>query len=330
VLGSDLLEGRDALLGQLAIRAEGKRDVVRALAAAGRHAPALGVNVVGVGVGEKVTDGTRTSVLSVKVLVAKKYPKRRIPRQEQVPTTINGVPTDVEAVGYPRKLATVNRSRQRPVQAGVSISPPRTYTSPHVLAGTLGLFARDKVGRKLHFISNNHVIAFENTVPIGEPILQPGSLDGGAPGDVIARLSHVVPLRFNNLQNWMDAAAAGIDESMADASQAILGIGRPEGAARVKLNTLVRKSGRTTGLTEGVVRVVNLDLLNVEYDHGMVRMNGIFAVEGVVGAFSQSGDSGAAVVNDAGRVVGLLFAGSDAQSFVIPVLRILRRFHMRL
>jgi hypothetical protein len=114
-----------------------------------------------------------------------------------------------------------------------------------------------------------------------------------------------------------------------DANQSILGIGRPAGTARAKLNSLVRKSGRTTGLTEGIVRVLDLELLNVEYDHGMVRMAGVFAVEGVNGAFSQGGDSGSAVVSDSGRLVGLLFAGSDAQSFVIPVRRILRRFRMR-
>ena len=325
-ISTDVLEGHKALLDRFVAHTDGKSEAVRALAASGRHSPALAVNVVGIGVGEKVTDGNRTSLLSIKVLVAKKYPKGEVPRDQVVPTTINGVPTDVEAVGYPKKLANVNQVKQRPLQAGVSISPTRTFTSPNVLAGTLGLFAR--AGQKLHLISNNHVIAFENMVPIGEQVLQPGSLDGGGTGDVIGKVTHIVPLKFNTGRNWMDAAAAGVDVT-ADADRSILGIGKPAGTARVKLNSLVRKSGRTTGLTEGIVRVLNLELLNVEYDHGMVRMAGVFAVEGVNGGFSGAGDSGSAVVDGTGRVVGLLFAGADTQSFVIPVQRILRRFKMR-
>ncbi len=328
-ISADLLEGRKALLERLTAHAAADSETVRAFAARGRHTPTLDMNLIGVGVGEKVSDGRRTSALSIKVLVAKKYPEGRIPRQHKIPATIDGLPTDVEAVGYPKKLATSNRARQRPVQAGVSISPTKSFTTPYTLAGTLGLFARARSDRKLHLISNNHVLAFENAVPIGESVLQPGSLDGGAAGDVIARLTHVVPLKFNNVRNWMDAAAAGIDESVADAGRAILGIGKPEGTSRVKLNSLVRKSGRTTGLTEGIVRVVHLDVLNIEYDHGMVRMDDIFTVEGIAGPFSKGGDSGSAVVSEAGRIVGLLFAGTDTQSFVIPVQRILRRFKMR-
>ena len=325
-ISSDVLEGRKALLDRFVTHAEGKSETVRSLAASGRHSPALGVNVVGIGVGEKVTDGHRTSLLSIKVLVAKKYPKGEVSRDQLVPATINGVPTDVEAVGYPRKLATVNQVKQRPLQAGVSISPTRTFTSPNVLAGTLGLFAH--AGQKLYLISNNHVIAFENMVPIGEQVLQPGSLDGGGTSDAVGKVTHIVPLKFNSGRNWMDAAAAGVDVT-ADGDRSILGIGKPAGTARVKLNSLVRKSGRTTGLTEGIVRVLNLELLHIEYDHGMVRMAGVFAVEGINGWFSGAGDSGSAVVDGTGRVVGLLFAGSDAQSFVIPVQRILRRFKMR-
>jgi S1-C subfamily serine protease len=78
------------------------------------------------------------------------------------------------------------------------------------------------------------------------------------------------------------------------------------------------------------VRTVKLDVLNVAYDGGMVRMDDVFAVEGVAGSFSKSGDSGAGVINDTGAVVGLLFAGTDAQTFAIPIQRILRRLKMRI
>lgn len=330
-LQADLLEGRQELSDRLATMAEGAAGAARALAARARYSSTLGVNVVGVGLGEKVSQGKRTGALSIQVLVARKFPKGRIPRDQLLPRAVAGLPTDVVDVGWARKLTLENRLRQRPLRAGSSISPSRDATRPNVMAGTLGVFTRDRATGTLHVLSNNHVIANENAVPVGDPLLQPGSLDGGVAGDVVGRVSHVVPLKYGNARNWMDAAAAAIDDATAvDGDRATVGLGPPRGAAKVKLNTAVRKSGRTSGLTEGIVRTVKLDVLNVEYEGGMVRVDDVFAVEGVGRAFSQGGDSGSGVVDASGAVVGLLFAGTDTQTFVIPIQRILRRLRMRI
>jgi Trypsin-like peptidase domain len=299
--------------------------------AAGRHTPAPEVNVVGVGIGEKITAGRRTGELCVNVFVAKKFPKGRIPRGDVLPDSVNGLPTDVRAVGYPRKFVIDQRKRHRPVVGGLSVGPDSAATPGFIMAGTLGVFVRDtrKAGA-LHVLSNNHVLADENRIAIGAGIVQPGTLDGGTNASRVARLSKTVDLRFDNKQNWMDASLATMNKGI-PVDPTIMGIGVPTGAGDPTLNLLVRKSGRTTGLTEGVVRVVRFDVFSVEYDQGMVRVDDVIVIESTTSKlFSKSGDSGSAIIDPQGRVVALLFGGSDVVTYAIPIKRILKRFKVRI
>ena len=326
-----------------------ERQVVRAFALrkVQHHHPDPGVNLVGVGIGEKVTAGGRTGVLCVKVLVARKFPKGRIERSDRIPAFVDGVPTDVEAVGYPRKFVLENQERHRPVLGGVSGSP--SFEDAGVrYAGTLGVVltapdtgatargarkrqvrAPEPGGPAARFVlSNNHVLADENRLAGGAAIVQPATLDGGTKSDRVGTLADFVPIKFDNARNWMDAAVAKFDPAVS-VSDTILGIGPLAGAGDPSLNLLVRKSGRTTGLTEGVVRVVRFDVFDVQYDQGMVRVDDVMVIENTAGSFSRPGDSGSAIVDMQGRLIGLLFAGSDEVTFAIPIRRILRRFRLR-
>ncbi|MBI3457103.1 MAG: trypsin-like peptidase domain-containing protein [Candidatus Rokubacteria bacterium] len=326
---ADLVDAKESLRDRLFLAADASLPRARALRRARRFHPAPGVNVVGVGIGEKVTEGRRTGELCVKVLVARKYPRGRIRRSELIPPAIAGIRTDVEGVGYPRKLAILQRQRHRPVPGGVSVGLDFHAVS-YRFAGTLGVVVRDhRNGRRLCALSNNHVLADENRVSEGAGVVQPGTLDGGRNADRVARLTRVVPLRFENRRNWMDAAIAQFDQA-SGVARTILGIGPPAGSATPRLHALVRKSGRTTGVTEGVVRVVRFDVVNVEYDQGMVRVDDVIVIEGTAGAFSKAGDSGSAIVDAQGRVVALLFAGSDEVTYAIPIGRILRRLEVRI
>src|SRR5262245_40019953 len=58
-----------------------------------RFQPAPGINLVGVGIGEKITSDKRTGEMCVKVHVAKKFPMSKISSTERIPSTIGGVPT---------------------------------------------------------------------------------------------------------------------------------------------------------------------------------------------------------------------------------------------
>jgi hypothetical protein len=211
------------------------------------------------------------------------------------------------------------------------VGPIPAATAPFIMAGTLGVFVRGNgSSRTRHILSNNHVLANENQIPIGTAMVQPGTLDGGTTANRVAQLSHSIDLKFDNKRNWMDAALATISAGVA-VDPTIMDIGVPTGAADPTLNLLVRKSGRTTGLTEGVVRVLKFDVFDVEYDEGMVRVDDIVVIESTTSKeFSKAGDSGSAIVDAQGRVVALLFGGTDAVTFAIPIKRILKRFKVRI
>jgi hypothetical protein len=73
-----------------------------------------------------------------------------------------------------------------------------------------------------------------------------------------------------------------------------------------EIGDIVHKSGRTTGYTKGRIIATNL---TVQVDLG-VGMLVRFVDQIVCDDFSAGGDSGSAVFDDSGNLVGLLFAGS--------------------
>jgi len=328
-LPEDILLAKTALRDRLAPAVE--RLVVRAAVLRRRRQfhPAPGVNLVGVGIGEKVVKDQPTGELCVKVLVARKYPRGRISRPDRIPSSVGGIPTDIEGVGYARKFQVANQQRHRPVPGGVSGGLALDGVT-FLYAGTLGVVVVDRADRRaLLALSNNHVLADENRASPGAAVVQPATLDGGDAGDRVGVLDRFEPLQFNNVPNQMDAALARFDAGVGITPR-ILGIGLPAGSGAPSLNLLVRKSGRTTGVTEGIVRAVRFDVFNVRYDQGPLRMDDVMVIEGVNGSFSRPGDSGSAIVDVGGRVVGLLFAGSDVVTFAIPIRRVLRRLGVRI
>lgn len=62
-------------------------------------------HVVGVGIGKKVTAGRATGPLCLVVMVTEKMPAERLSSQDRVPAEIEGIPTDVVAVGAVRAQA---------------------------------------------------------------------------------------------------------------------------------------------------------------------------------------------------------------------------------
>jgi len=100
----------------------------------------------------------------------------------------------------------------------------------------------------------------------------------------------------------------------------ILGMGRVTGSADATIGLSVRKSGRTTGLTDG--KVTAIDAV-VEVDYGGGR-TAIFREQIVSDVLSQGGDSGSLVVDSRSRAVGLLFAGGPTTTLINPIGAILR------
>ena len=274
-------------------------------------------NIQGTGIAEKTVEGRPTGELAINIYVREKVPSGENPLKRIRPgfviePKLKGFPTDVEEVGQIVKRAANTQVRIRPaVPGGVSTGLPQATTG-FVYAGTLGCLVRSMKGKTGYALSNNHVFADENRAPGGSPILQPGTLDGGAAGDQVAKLSRFVRLRFGRV-NTVDAALARpvggirIDRS-------VLGLGRVNGSRQPSRGMRVRKTGRTTGTTQGVVLDVVADI-KVQYDQGIALFTNQTSIKGMNGIwFSRGGDSGSVILEKGtNSVVGLLFAGSDTQ-----------------
>ena len=259
-------------------------------------------NVVGVGLGRKVTRGQVLAETVLRVFVRRKVHPLLLPEAQVIPLEVEGVSTDVVEVGDLRvwgPLPPVFQRRIRPARPGVSLG------HKDVTAGTFGLAVRGPQGPKL-LLSNNHVLAKENAGVTGDAILQPGRFDGGKlKRDAIAELAEYVPLTDG--ENLVDAALAQPyrDE---DIETEVLQVGPVAGTVEPALGMRVQKAGRTTRVTRG--EVTDLDVtIRVGYSTGDLLFRDQILLRGRDG-FSGPGDSGAAILDDLRRVCGLLFAGS--------------------
>ncbi len=284
--------------------------------------PASATNVVGVGLGPKITKGSETKRPSIRFYVERKIPLAALSRADLLPSEIDGVPTDVVETGRLYAQVPVARRRLRPAKGGCSVG---FQVAGSVMAGTLGCLVTDGTARYL--LSNNHVLANENALPLGSPIFQPGLLDGGVPpADRIARLARFVPLRPLPADNAVDAAIASLEDAPGLASPRILpkvgllGSAAPVAAA---VGMKVHKHGRTTGYTMGKVMDVSADV-NVTYDFGVARFTDQIVVRSPSGSFSDAGDSGSLVVQRVtNRATGLLFAGSATHTIANRIEEVL-------
>ena len=122
---------------------------------------------------------------------------------------VTGIPKKLEDVAA-RPVVTgefyalVDRTARfpRPVPTGVSTG------HPDITAGTIGCRVTD--GTCVYALSNNHVYANENLASIGDPVIQPGTYDGGtSPADDIGTLEDFEPIVFHpQANNKIDAAIA--------------------------------------------------------------------------------------------------------------------------
>jgi hypothetical protein len=205
------------------------------------------------------------------------------------------------------------RERTRPLRIGLSVGH-RAIT-----AGTLGGFLRraadDAGADATYLLSNNHVFADENRAQVGDPILQPGTYDGGAlTDDQVASLTSFVPLETHGI-NTVDCAMARVDNGIGLEATCLGDDGVLAGTTDLleSGDDRVTKTGRTTGLTAGRITALELDNVVVGYETGNLRFDDQVEIESAGDVpFSEGGDSGSLIVTEFGHLAAaLLFAGSD-------------------
>ncbi len=275
----------------------------KALAAYGQRE-----NVTGVDIGYRYKDGKRTDELAVRVHLKEKLPESALEAAEVLPEEIDGVSVDViQAVYHPHAALGIQpvgtrTGRVDPIQPGVSVSHPR------VTAGTFGALVHDRREGRPCVLSNWHVLVGSmETVP-GDPIVQPGRMDGGrSPRDTIGHLERMM------LDQDGDAAVAilnGAREVRPEQWETNVII---EQIRAPQIGEILQKSGRTTNVTRG--RVDGTGQYKLSYPVGDVRIDGFKIVAVEDGnpndeEISSGGDSGSVWYgSEDHQGVGLHFAG---------------------
>ncbi len=283
-------------------------------------------NVSSIGIGYKVADGRPTSEIAIQFTVRQKAEPEALRSlgTALLPGTIavDGVPvpTDVLQRDYEvdfhvveETVGNVRKTRVDPVAPGVSVGHVR------VSAGTFGCVVYDRVDGAPYLLSNWHVLHGPNGA-LGDDVVQPGVHDDNRTDR--NRLGRLVR---SHLGAAGDCAVATIEDRRFESEILDLGVHLDE-LGEPELGDKVVKSGRTTGVTHGVVRRVDT-LVKIDYGPGVgERQIGCFEIgadpahPAADGEISMGGDSGAAWVFKApngrtGRTMaGLHFAGEAGNS----------------
>jgi hypothetical protein len=282
-----------------------------------------GVTAVDVGFaikGEEMTDE-----VAVRVHVARKVPVAELAKSEVfnsssgTPKKVGAFRVDVIEAEYGPSVSAVDEpivldhddedavaAIERttvfdPLIGGISCGNPR------VTAGTIGAIVFNRTTCRPMILSNWHVLAGASAAAVGETILQPGRVDGGTQA--------VATLTAMRLDARMDAAVATLN-GVRGHSRDLLGLGTISGIDTATLGMLTVKSGRTTGITRGVVDGVSMST-SINYgDPGIVAFSNQIRIvprppwPAVDYEVSQGGDSGSVWLNEANnRAIGLHFAG---------------------
>jgi hypothetical protein len=274
-------------------------------------------DVHGVGIGYKRTGRKKTRTLCLVVHVYKKLPLGELEASRAIPKKLSffsekeqakiSVPTDVCEIQPPEpevKCGSCNtdfEDRVRPVPGGFSIG------LVGVAGGTLGGWVWDRTDDQIVLLSNEHVLGSAG----GEAVIQPSDFDGGSfPADHFANV-----VRAGTLDASIANAIDGDDSELEIecSGPAVYEI------ADATLEMVVEKVGQTTGLTCGIVELI-------DYDSKHYGSRSDLWIDGDGNDFSQGGDSGSLYVEQTHpdgrewkRIVGLHWGGSGNDGVGHPI-----------
>jgi hypothetical protein len=281
--------------------------------------------VHGVGVGCRFVAGKRTDELAIAVYVHKKLPLNALSAEQAIPAEIEGIKTDV--VESPLAECFDDIGRYRPLVGGSQLEytttehPAPNTTIIHNNSGTLGCIARARRTGKNVILTNGHVAA-----GCGDPsIAISAGLRHGQPDDsndctCCSKCWATVVGTVVDAKVDPDAGLIQIDKCI-DVSTNIREIGPIQGVLNTAqidalINQRVQVRGAKTGSIKfGTVSPISVDSNSIcrERDDapGIVRAytHAIRVDADTNNMFGQRGDSGSAVLDMSGNLVGLLFAG---------------------
>jgi len=240
-------------------------------------------NVVGVAGGDD----------KVLVLVTAKRPVARLAAIDVVDRQLDGLDTDVVEVGDLRPM----------LAPGTSIGLRNKAT------GTLGAVVADRTDPRIRYgLTNNHVAADSNRAMPLTTVHSPGPADGL--GARIGRLGRTEPIYFG-LDNPVDAALIRLDGPVPLTHEGRI--------FTPQVGWKVTKTGRTSGVTDGVVVGRNATV-DVDFaSQGVAR----FVGQLITSHMLEPGDSGSVFETRSGFACALGFAGSARVSIATPISTVL-------
>ncbi|AZM88580.1 DNA/RNA non-specific endonuclease [Streptomyces sp. W1SF4] len=211
-------------------------------------------NISSIGIGYKETNGKRGKELTLQFTVDSKVQPEvmRSLGTAEIPPAIDiggGIvlPTDVIERSYqphflvvPEAQTPERQKRVDPVRPGVSVG------NVHLHAGTLGCIVFDKNDGAPCLLSNWHVLGGHDG-RMGDQVVQPGTDD-----DSRTAANRLGALRRAHLGTAGDCAVSTITERAVETDILSLGV-TPRKLGEPQIDDKVIKSGRTTGVTHGVV-----------------------------------------------------------------------------
>jgi streptolysin S family bacteriocin protoxin len=275
--------------------------------------------VVGTAVGLKEVEGKLTEEIVFKVYVQKKKDQRDISQNEIIPEEILGVKTDVLEIGDTQLED--DESEYRPICGGIQITTEKSSSG----FGTLGCLAIDNTNNDIVLLSNRHVLA-DNGEEVNDLVGQPGKPCDCCCCECCFIAKFVRATLANDTS--VDAAIAKLSNGIElNYINEILEIGPVFGTAPAALLDVVRKRGRTTGLTEGTVASVSF---NFTMTTTGINYTGQIDVSPNAPhpRFSAPGDSGSVYVNRLNQIIGLHFAGNGIRGRGNPIALVLSRLNI--
>jgi len=302
-------------------------------------------NVLAVGVGVKESGGQFTDQISYRVYVSAKKDPAELAPGETIPKAIGEYPTDVlvplvitndsDVCGNERRTL----KNHRPLQGGIAVSTDATSY------GTLGWFGKLDVDDTPVLLTNKHVLwdttdatiiaSVKTAQPqLGEPskccCCECGS--DNVIGESLVGIRSVGTPTATSVDCALAKINAGVAINLVIANASTDEVLRVTGTNTAVVGQTVRKIGARSGFTRGTVIHIG-DVAAAPADPGggtiSIITGQVLVIpaaaetyqvrEGVCKfAFSNSGDSGAVILNDAGEIVALNWGG-DRTSYTVGV-----------
>ena len=276
-------------------------------------------SVQGMDIGLRVTNGTLGEELCFRIFVEDLSHAPSLPDFGAFP---------VQVLQEVPGTLLVDDTPHRPIEGGVSISCAHGKALIQSGAGTLGGIVFDSVTRELLGLGCAHVLAARDSdAQIDDPCFQP---------QISAAFPNLNDNRIGKLKRWTygqtpplfppappinftDAAVCTLEHP---ATMSISEVGLVTGTRSAHPEMTVRKRGRTTELTHGIVEAVFRAYFHKEFGEWFVDQIVIRPDSRFSSKFSDFGDSGSLVVTEVGgtvEVVGLLWLGLGGRGMACDI-----------